>query len=57
MRHFVEDNGDGIFGRAEIAAPPAKIYEIELYGYQSATAARPKEPEDQREAQLDQLLQ
>ena len=36
---------------------PAKIYEIELYGYQSATAARPKESEDQRETQLDQLLQ
>ncbi len=35
---------------------PAKIYEIELYGYQSATAARPKESEDQREAELDQLL-
>lgn len=36
---------------------PAKIYEIELYGYQSVTAARPKEAEDQREAELDQLLQ
>lgn len=36
---------------------PAKIYEIELYGYQSVTAARPKESEDQREAELDQLLQ
>ena len=35
---------------------PAKIYEIELYGYQSATAARPEESEDQREAELDLLL-
>ena len=38
---------------------PAKIYEIELYGYQSATAAHAgeaEESEDQREAQLDQLL-
>lgn len=35
---------------------PAKIYEIELYGYQSATAAHTGESEDQREAQLDQLL-
>lgn len=35
---------------------PAKIYEIELYGYQSATAVPPKEAEDQREAELDQLL-
>ena len=39
---------------------PAKIYEIELYGYQSATAADAEEPmgsQDQSEAELDQLLQ
>lgn len=38
---------------------PAKIYEIELYGYQSATAADAEEPmgsQDQSEAELDQLL-
>jgi hypothetical protein len=38
---------------------PAKIYEIELYGYQSVTAADTEEPmgsEDQSEAELDQLL-
>ena len=37
---------------------PAKIYEIELYGYQSAAAhaGEAEESEDQREAQLDQLL-
>ena len=38
---------------------PAKIYEIELYGYQSATTADPEEPmgsPDQSEAELDQLL-
>lgn len=38
---------------------PAKIYEIELYGYQSATAARTVEAEaseNQREKELDQLL-
>ena len=39
---------------------PAKIYEIELYGYQSATAADAEdvvESKDQSEAELDQLLQ
>lgn len=39
---------------------PAKIYEIELYGYQSATAAHAEdvvESKDQSEAELDQLLQ
>ena len=38
---------------------PAKIYEIELYGYQSATAADAEdvvESKDQSEAELDQLL-
>ena len=36
---------------------PAKIYEIELYGYQSATTETGiKESRDQREAELDQLL-
>jgi len=38
---------------------PAKIYEIELYGYQSATAADAEEPmgsQDQSEAELDLLL-
>ena len=38
---------------------PGKIYEIELYGYQSATAADAEEPmgsQDQSEAELDQLL-
>ena len=38
---------------------PAKIYEIELYGYQSATATDAEEPmgsQDQSEAELDQLL-
>ncbi len=38
---------------------PAKIYEIELYGYQAATAADAEEPmgsQDQSEAELDQLL-
>ena len=38
---------------------PGKIYEIELYGYQSATAADTEEPmgsQDQSEAELDQLL-
>ena len=38
---------------------PAKIYEIELYGYQSATAADAEEPmgsQDQSEVGLDQLL-
>ena len=38
---------------------PAKIYEIELYGYQAATVAGEdvEDTEDQREAELDQLLQ
>lgn len=38
---------------------PAKIYEIELYGYQSATGADAEdvvESKDQSEAELDQLL-
>ena len=38
---------------------PAKIYEIELYGYQSATAARTEETdesEDPQESELDLLL-
>ncbi len=37
---------------------PAKIYEIELYGYQAATVAGAdaEDTEDQREAELDQLL-
>ena len=38
---------------------PGKIYEIELYGYQSATVARAEkseESEDQRETELDLLL-
>ncbi len=36
---------------------PAKIYEIELYGYQSATPARAAKLEDQQEAELDPLLE
>ena len=35
---------------------PAKIYEIELYGYQSTTVVGAEGAEDRQESELDQLL-
>lgn len=45
------------FWASENRRAPAKIYEIELYGYQSAKGAEDAEdPKGQSEAELDQLL-